>query len=126
MSFLDGLAAGRLEEEVLLPEDRQELARSLQYHLDLGLRPKRFRLGTVYFDHPASESSAGTQPAAEAAWLNIRLFGAPGVAEGELYLAASGGRWYVSDIQTGFALLAEPYVGRTEKYIPSAYGWRLQ
>jgi len=115
MSFLDGLAAGRLEEEVLLPEDRQELARSLEYYLDLGLRPKRFRLGTVYFDRPA-----------EAAWLNIRLFGAPGVAEGELYLAASGGRWYVSDIQTGFALLAEPYVGRTEKYIPSAYGWRLQ
>jgi hypothetical protein len=126
--LLEGLVAGKVTEPAILAEARLDLGRSLQYYIDQGLIPRDFRLGAIYFeqDTTADGSTARSASAAGTAWLNVRLFGTPGVAEGELYLSTSGGEWYVSDLQVGFPLLAEPYERSSEKYMPSVYGWRLQ
>jgi hypothetical protein len=125
---LEGLSAGKVIEQALLPDVRDDLGRSLQYSIDQGLIPRNFRLGAIYFeeDTAAYATEGGPARPAGTAWLNVRLFGDPGAAEGELYLSSSGGEWYVSDLQVAFPLLAEPYERSGEKYIPSVYGWRLQ
>jgi hypothetical protein len=149
-SFLEGLVAGKIVEEAVLPENRVEMRRSLQYYVDQGLVPQHFRFGSIYLNQETgglgrradsdAPGTSGTETAdtafggaasagkasAGTAWMNIRLFGSPGVAEGELYLTESEGKWYVSDIQVGFPFLGEAYERDTEKFIPSVYGWRLQ
>lgn len=117
-SFLEALASGRFEQEAVLPESREELGRSLGYYIEEGLVPTGYRLGRIFFEE------APAPP--ESAWMNLRLYGSAGIAEGEMYLAASGGRWYVADIQAAFTQLREPYAQETERFVPSVYGWRLQ
>lgn len=104
--FLSGLATAKVPEEELLPERRQELALSLQYYLDQGLVPSSHRLGAL----EAGEDEAR---------IELRLFGSEGACVGEAYLSRAEGRWYLSDLQAGFPLLAQPYTRRQEKYIPS-------
>lgn len=104
--FLSGLAAAKVPEEDLLPERRQELARSLQYYLDQGLVPSSHRLGAL----EAGESEARVE---------LRLFDADGACVGEAYLIRAEGRWFLSDLQAGFPLLAQPYARRQGKYVPS-------
>lgn len=117
-SFLEALASGRFEAETVLPENREELRRSLGYYIAEGLVPTGYRLGAIFFEEgPALPGSA---------WMNLRLYGSPGIAEGEMYLAASEGRWYIADIQADFQLLGQPYAQETKKFVPSVYGWRLQ
>jgi len=105
--FLAGLSSGRAPAEEILPERREELARSLQYYLDRRLLPSRYRLG------PLIELEDGSLRC------QVRLFGDPGSGSGELYLSPVEGAWYVSDAQVGLAALAEPAPSRQDKYVPS-------
>jgi hypothetical protein len=114
--FLDGLATGKVPAEDLLPELRAELSASLGYYLDQGLRPVSHRLGALTL-----ETETGGE---RAAWFKVRLNGDPGSSSGELYLRLREGRWYVSDVQLGLALLGQPAARREGKFIPSQYGGR--
>jgi hypothetical protein len=116
--FLDALVSGTFAEAIVLPEKRPDLRRSLAYYIEEGLVPATYRLGAIYLEQGPSTP--------ESASLNLRLYGSPGVAEGEMYLSLREGTWYVTDIQAGFPFLGEPYARETEKFVPSVYGWRLQ
>jgi hypothetical protein len=113
--FLSGLASGKVPGADILPDRREELARSLQYYLDRKLLPSRFRLG------PFVELEDGSLRC------RVRLFGgagstpdsSPASASGELYLASAEGTWYVADAQVGLAALGVPAPSRREKYVPS-------
>ena len=116
--FLDGLATGKVPAEDLLPERREELSASLSYYLDQGLRPVSHRLGALTLQ---------TEDGGErGAWFKVRLTGNPGSSSGELYLKLREGRWYVSDVQVGLALLSQPAARREGKFVPSEYGGRME
>jgi hypothetical protein len=117
-AFLRGLESGKVASETLLPERRAELERSLSYYLEQKLIPQGHRLGVLSIHRPADGQAT--------AWMNLRLLGSPGTSAGELYLSEQQGRWYVSDIQIGFETLAEAAEGPKQKFVPPAYGWRLQ
>ena len=116
--FLDVLATGKVPAEDLLPELREELSASLTYYLDQGFRPASHRLGALTL-----ETEGGGD---RSAWFKVRLTGNPGSSSGELYLKLREGRWYVSDVQVGLALLGQPAAPREGKFIPSEYGGRLE
>ncbi len=123
--FLSGLAAGKVAGAEILPERREELARSLQYYLDRKLLPTRYRLG------PLLELEDGSLRC------RVRLFGGgaagsapdsrpgntpgstPGSGSGELYFSKAEGAWYVADAQVGLAALGAAAPPRREKYVPS-------
>ncbi len=123
-SFLDGLKEGKVIAEAIDSNVREELDRSLQYYLEQGLVPLSYRLGSITI--PPAEPSDEAQSQPKRAWMNIRLFGSPGVCEGELYLLASAGRWYISDLQINLDGLSQSYTREQEKYYPSIYGWGIQ
>lgn len=104
--FLDGLAKGKVPEEELLPERREELARSLRYYLDRRLLPSSHRLG----QYSAEDGGARVK---------VRLLSKAGESRGELYLSRQEGRWYVSDVQAGFLQLGEPRPQRQGKFVPA-------
>ena len=119
--FLAGLAGGKVPDTEILPERREELARSLRYYLDRRLVPSRYRLG------PFVELEDGSLRC------RVRLFGSgdaastpgrspgstPGSGSGELYLSQAEGTWYVADAQVGLAALGTAAPPRREKYVPS-------
>jgi hypothetical protein len=116
--FLDALATGKVPAEDLLPERREELSASLSYYLDQGLRPVSHRLGALTL-----QTEGGGE---RGAWFKVRLTGNPGSSSGELYLKLREGRWYVSDVQAGLALLGKPATRREGKFFPSEYGGRME
>jgi hypothetical protein len=113
VAFLDTLRTGEIEAELLLPESRIALNRSLTHHLDQGRRISDYRLGSITLED-------------QNAWMNIRLFGSTGVSEGELYLSFSEGKWYISDVQIDWQALDRTYIRKEELYIPSDYGWSVR
>ncbi len=122
--FLEGLKEGKVIAETIDSNVREELDRSLQYYLEQGLVPRSYRLGSITM--PPTEPSDEAQSQPKRAWMNIRLFGSPGVCEGELYLLATAGRWYISDLQINLDGLHQSYTREQEKYYPSIYGWGIQ
>ncbi len=116
MGFLNSLKSAELVNEQLLPSKREELSRFLNFYLEQDLYPLDFRMGTTAISVRDGQKSAR---------LNVRLFGAIGVTEGELYLSMEDQKWYISDIQVGFELLRQPYSPSEERFVPSEYGWAL-
>jgi hypothetical protein len=114
--FLNGLQAGSVDRESLERNVREELTNSIKYYLQRELVPVTYRIGEITQDSEEQNS----------AWMNIRLFGSPGVTEGEMYMERSGGRWYVADIQINFEMMMQEYVQEQEKYYPTNYGWGIQ
>jgi hypothetical protein len=114
--LLNALGKGNVAAESLEKNVREELTNSIDYYLQQELIPLTYRIGAVSMETGEQHS----------AWMNIRLFGSPGVTEGELYLEKTGGRWYVSDLQINFEMMKEEYTPEQEKYFPANYGWGIQ
>ena len=121
--FLNAMQEEAVHEEVLLMTVRKELGDSIRYYLERGFVPLTYRIGAITIESVDKDSSLSLNPAA---WMNIRLFGTPGVTEGQLYLEKTGGRWYVSDLQVNLELLKQAYVREQDAYYPSVYGWGIQ
>ena len=110
-TFLGGLRDGKLADDVILPEQRETLRRSLSDPLSKKYLPVRWRLGAVSLS-------------ADTARANVRLYGNPGVTVGELLFRKDAeGNWYLEDLTADLSLLLEPYEEREEAYEPSAYSW---
>jgi hypothetical protein len=118
--FLSGLASGKAPAAEILPERREELARSLQYYLDQGLLPAGYRLGPFLELEDGSlrcrvrlfgGGNAGSAPGSSS--------GSAGSTSGELYLSKQGESWYVSDAQVGLLSLGAAPPPRREKFVPS-------
>jgi hypothetical protein len=124
--FLNGLQEGTVVIETLHNSVREELKNSVNHYLNQELIPITYRIGTITTQSQQVSDQNPPLGQQRTAWMNIRLFGSPGVCEGELYLENSGGRWYISDLQTNFELLKRAYSREQEKYYPSAYGWGIQ
>jgi hypothetical protein len=124
--FLNGLQEGSVAIETLHNSVREELTNSINYYLNQELVPITYRIGAITTQSQQGSDENPPVDQDRTAWMNIRLFGSPGVCEGELYLENSGGRWYISDLQTNFELLKRAYSPEQEKYYPSAYGWGIQ
>jgi hypothetical protein len=123
--FLDALREGTVPVDILQADVREELSSSIGYYLEQGLIPINYRIGAITTD-PVPKAEQSSPALRQAAWMNVRLFGSPGVAEGELYLQRSGGRWYISDLQINFEELGQSYAPEREKYYPSTYGWGIE
>ncbi len=124
--FLNALLEGRVQGESLHADVRDELTTSIRYYLERNLIPVDYRIGTITTESYAEGDPMPSRLHRREAWMNLRLFGSPGVSEGELYLERSGGRWYVSDLQIDFEGMGREYVREQEQYYPSTYGWGIQ
>ncbi|MEW5815697.1 MAG: hypothetical protein AB1798_09930 [Spirochaetota bacterium] len=107
--FFKGLAMKKIDIDTLHPEWKESIVRSLQYHLDKGYLPLSLRTGKIEI----SEAEAHG---------DVRLFGDPGIAEGEVFLERYGEKWYITDIQIDLSLLAEKYKRETT-FEPSTFKW---
>jgi hypothetical protein len=112
--FLAGLVAGKIEEKYFTPDSAKTLSDTLTYGLQQGYTPSTFRLG-------AAKNREDGEIAA-----NVRLFGAEGTSEGEIYLARTGKTWLVSDLQLSLAQLSVKREKPKQKFFPSAYRWLLE
>jgi hypothetical protein len=124
--FLNALEQGMVEGESLHSEVRQELTTSIRYYLDQDLIPVNYRIGAITTESYAEGEQKSSLLDHRRAWMNLRLFGSPGVSEGELYLERSAGRWYISDLQIDFERMGQDYVREQEAYYPSVYGWGIR
>jgi hypothetical protein len=124
--FLNALQKGLVEGESLHAEIREELTTSIRYYLERDLVPVNYRIGAITTESYAEDEQESSVLQQRRAWMNLRLFGSPGVCEGELYLERSGGRWYVSDLQIDFERMGQEYVREEEQYYPTTYGWGIQ
>lgn len=124
--FLNALLERRVEGESLHAEVKDELTISIRYYLERNLIPVDYRIGAITTESYAEGEQNSSVSHRRTAWMNLRLFGSPGVSEGELYLERSGGRWYVSDLQIDFEGMGREYVPEQEQYYPSTYGWGIQ
>jgi hypothetical protein len=112
--FFEGLSKKEIKQELIKPEMRTEMKRSLSYSLKNSLLPEEFRIGKIIPE--ASDEIS----------VNIRIFKGQSVTEGEVYLLKEDGEWMIIDMQIGFTLLAEKYNKDTEPFSPSSYKWLLK
>ena len=113
-AFLTGLVAGKPDGALLAPGSEKTVLDTLTYGLKQGYTPSSFRLGTPKVQEDGEIAAS------------VRLFGAEGTAEGEIYMAPAGKKWLVSDLQLSLAQLAVKREKAKEKYFPSAYRWLLE
>ena len=113
-AFLTGLVAGKPDGALLAADSQKTVLDTLTYGLKQGYTPSSFRLGT-----PKAQDNGEIAA-------NVRLFGAEGTAEGEIYMARTGKKWLVTDLQLSLAQLAVKREKSKEKYFPSAYRWLLE
>jgi len=111
-TFLEAFCRGSVEDDLLAAPSREELAGMLRYAVARGEVPTSWRLGSPH-------RSRGQMVC------TVRLLGAPGTAEGDMYLAKDGGSWMVTDLQVNLAQLAAPRPDRGERFFPSPYQWLL-
>jgi hypothetical protein len=124
--FLNALLEGTVDRQSLYEGVREELTTSIRYYLDRDLIPVNYRIGVITTDSYSKGKQEPSKLQHRSAWMNIRLFGSPGVSEGELYLERSGGRWYVSDLQIDFEEMGKGYAREQERYYPTTYGWGIE
>ena len=124
--FLNALQEGKIDGQSLHEAVREELTTSIRYYLDRDRIPATYRIGVITMQSSSEDEQEPPSFQRRRAWMNLRLFGSPGISEGELYLERSGGRWYVSDLQIDFEAMGQEYVREQEQYYPTIYGWGIQ
>jgi len=113
-TFLASFAAGSVDRKLIAPERDEAIADMLAFGIEKGFAAKSFRVGRPR-KHDSGEVTAA-----------VRLFGAAGTAEGEIYLSKTGTEWLVGDFQINLAQLAEEREKPKERFFPSAYRWLLE
>ncbi len=111
--FLGELAKARIDSGSLDPSLRDELVRSLTWYVSGGFVPDRFRIGRISREEGAE------------ACAHVRLFRGENSAEGDVYLSASDGTWYITDVQVGLDMLGETPEPSGDRFVPPEPGSRL-
>jgi hypothetical protein len=111
-SLLDAFIRSRVDQTVLSAGSRDALAGTISFALERGDLPVAWRMGPP-------------RAVAQELVANIRLLGAVGSAEGEVYARREGGDLRVSDLQIDPARMRvrRDRSGRT--FFPSPYRWLL-
>jgi hypothetical protein len=113
-AFLDRLVTGSVDKTLLAPEAQETVSDSLAFGLRQGNAPTVYRLGS-----PRTRDDGEITAA-------VRLFGSEGTSEGQIYMAASGARWLVADLQLSLAQLSVKREKPKEKFFPLEYRWLLE
>lgn len=113
--FLYYLTVSTIDTDRISPDWRTTLNRSLEYYLGKGYKPKRYRIGAITLTNGNLKAHA-----------SIRLYGDPGITEGEIYLEVDGQYWYISDIQADFSALSRPYEIPEEPFEPETFKYLLE
>lgn len=108
-SFFSALSEGKVGEELLHPEWREIILRSLSFYVERGLLPEGVRIGEITIEQEAAEAP-------------IRLMSRNRLA-GRIFLEKSNGSWYITDVQGDFAAASADYVRESERFEPSLYRW---
>ena len=112
VSLLDAFARGQVDRTGLAAGSREALAGMLAFAIERGSAPAAWRLGPP--------RAAGSELVA-----NLRLLGADGSAEGELYARHEGGEFRVSDLQVDPARMRVKRDRSGRRFFPSPYRWLL-
>ncbi len=112
--FLTALAGGKVDKDLISEDARDSMAGTLGFGLSRGDTPKSWRLG-----RPRTRADGEVTAA-------VRLFGQKGTSEGEIYVARTGSKWLVSDLQISLADLAVASEKPKEKFLPLDYRWLLE
>jgi hypothetical protein len=113
-AFLSRLVGGSVDKKLVAPESQDTVADTLAFGLRQGNVPTSYRIG-----EPKSRDNGEVTAA-------VRLFGAAGTSEGEIYISPSGSQWLVSDLQLSLAQLAVRKDTPKEKFFPLEYRWLLE
>jgi hypothetical protein len=113
-TFLDRLVAGTVDRKLLSPGSQDSVSDALTFGLRQGYTPTGYRLGA-----PKTRENGEITAA-------VRLFGAQGTSEGQIYLASSGSQWLVADLQLSLAQLSVKREKPKEKFFPLEYRWLLE
>jgi len=106
--FLKGVVAGEVREALFAAGARARLQDLVSYQLEQVPKITGYRIGTV------TDLGNGNATCA------VRLLSEIGRASGEVYVAQSGGSWYISDVLVDFAALGDPYPVRDKRFEPGA------
>ena len=112
--FLTSLVGGKVNKDLVAEDARDSMAGTLGFGLSNGAAPTSWRLGRPR-TRPDGEVTAA-----------VRLFSADGSSEGEIYVAQSGSRWLVTDLQISLAQLSVKTDKPKEKFFPLDYRWLLE
>jgi len=112
--FLSALVGGKVNKDLIAQDARDTMSATLTFGLSAGNTPTSWRLGRPR----TREDGEVTAP--------LRLFGREGTSEGEIYVARSGSKWLVADLQLSLAELSVKSVKPKEKFFPLDYRWLLQ
>ncbi len=96
VGFFRQLAEGRVDDDLILPDNAVFLSRRLGNDLKAGYIPLSWRIGRI------------GRPDANSANVRIVITGDPGNAVGDIFLEKSANRWYISGVQADFSALASP------------------
>lgn len=111
-ALLDAFVSGRVDRTAIAVDARDGLAGMISFALERGDRPLSWRLGPPRAD--------GAEQVA-----NLRLFGAEGSAEGEIYARREGDGVLVSDLQIDPARMRVRRARPDRTFFPSPYRWLL-
>lgn len=98
-----------LREDLLHPEWREMLVRSLTFYKERNMVPADVRIGEITIDNGEAEAP-------------IRLIAANRIP-GRIFLEKFDSSWYITDVQGDFGSLATEYVRPGERFEPSLYRW---
>lgn len=107
--FFRAVANDKEYERYLDPNRRDVLVRSLTQHRESGTVPNSVRYGEVVSVEPGETR------------VNVRCYGDPGEAEGEVIVRENAGAWYVSVLAVDLAMLDVPPEPPSEPFEPSMY-----
>jgi hypothetical protein len=111
-TMLDAFSRGKVDRAAIAAGSRDALAGTIAFALERGDLPVAWRLGPPRAD--GSELVA-----------NVRLLGAVGSAEGEIYARRESGGLLVSDLQVDPARMRIRRVKPDRTFFPSPYRWLL-
>jgi hypothetical protein len=111
-AMLDAFSRGQVDRAVIAAGSRDALAGTIAFALERGDLPVAWRLGPPRAD--GSELVA-----------NVRLLGADGSAEGEIYARRESGSLLVSDLQIDPARMRVRRAKPDRTFFPSPYRWLL-
>jgi hypothetical protein len=112
--FLSALVDGKVDKDLITEDSRDSMAGTLSFGLGNGNTPASWRLGTPRTREDGEVSAA------------VRLFGQNSSSEGEIYVARSGSKWLVADLQLSLAQLSVKSDKPREKFFPLDYRWLLE
>ena len=107
--FLFFIFSGTVREDLLHPDWKEFIIRSLSLYVDRKIFPEHVRIGSIIADSDSAEAG-------------IRLLGKNRIP-GRVFLEKHEGVWFITDLHADFASAEYNYKSEEEKFEPGIYNW---